>query len=181
MLYVKTEDFPRDADTKEHSKSKIKNIICQKYFLPLFFLNFSRPKTPLTDYVVFFITSVFSSCSVKRMCWVKHYSPPAGAFFHIPLALFLLVHFQCALSISHLRTLPPISPFLPCSIQISSLSLFCHVFYFLFSFCSSFPSSLLHLLPFPSYSSLPHLHYYSPIPSLLSSTSPTCSLFRSGL
>lgn len=115
LLYVKTEDFPGDADTKEHSKSKIKNIICQKYFLPLFSLNFSRPKTPLRDYVPSFITSGFSSCSVKRM-WVKHYSPPADAFFHIPLALFLLVHFQCALSISHLRTLPPIPPFLPCSI-----------------------------------------------------------------
>lgn len=72
-------------------------------------------------------------------------------FSHIPLALFLLVHFQCALSISHLRSLPPISSFLPCSIQTSSFYLFCHVFYFLYSFFSSFPSSLLQL-PFPSYS-----------------------------
>lgn len=177
LLYVKTEDFPGDADTKEHSKAKIKNIIRQKYFLSLFSLNCSRPKTTLRDYVLSFITSGFSSCSVKRVCWVKHYSPPADAFFHIHLDLFLLVHFQSALSISHLRTLLPVSPFLSCSIQTSPFSLFCHVFYFLLSLALS----LLQLSPFPSYSSLPHLQSYSPIPSLLSSTSCTCLLFRSGL
>lgn len=125
---------------------KLKILYCQKYFLPLFSLNLSRPKFPFKDHVLFFFTSGFSSCSVKRMCWVKHCSPPADAFFHIPLHLFLLVHFQCTISISHLRTLP----FLPCSIQTSSFSLFCHVFYFLYFFFSSFLSSLLQLSPFPS-------------------------------
>lgn len=158
---------------------RLKILYVRNTFCPSFPLTSKRrPKTPLTDYVVFFITSVFSSCSVKRMCWTEHYSPPADAFFHIPLALFLLVHFQCALSISHLRTLPSISPFL-----LSNF--FRHPHFPSFAMCSafSFPSLPLSFPPFFNYLPFlpipPCLHSYSPIPSLLSSR--TCLLFRSGL
>lgn len=82
----------------------------------------------------------------------------------IPLALFILVHFQCAFNTSHLRPLPSISPFPPYSMQTPSFPLF-HVFDFLFSFFCSFlvffspPSN--NLSPFSSNSFISHLH---PIP-----------------
>lgn len=83
----------------------------------------------------------------------------------IPLAVFLLVHFPCAFNISHLSPLPSICLFPPYSIQTSLFSLFCHVFYFLFSFFCSFPVFFsppsCNLSPFSSNSSISHLH---PIP-----------------
>ena len=77
-----------------------------------------------------------------------------------PLALFLLVRFQYAFNTSHLKPLPSISLFPPYSIQTSSLSLFCHVFYFpSFALSCLFCSPLSNnLSSFSSHSSISHLH-----------------------
>lgn len=101
-----------------------------------------------------------------------------------PLALFLLVHFQCALTTSHLRPLPSISPFPPYSIQTSMFSLFCPVFFLFSFFCSLpvfFPPPSSNLFPFSSNSSISHLlptpwFFHFCLPPLL-----TCLLFMSGL
>lgn len=93
--------------------------------------------------------------------------------FVIPLAPFLLVHFQSAFSISHLKPTPLIYLFSSYSIQTSSFHPFCHVLYSLFSFVfyplSNNPSS---------FSSTSHLHR---IPQFFHFCLPPCLLFMSGL